>query len=452
MNIVIAGAGKVGSALSSDLAKENHDILLVEVNESKLDQCINAYDIRGIVGNGATYDILMEAGVDRADVFIAVMGSDETNMIAAITAKKIGAMHVIARVRNPEYATQVDFLRESLGITLMINPELEAAKAVSQMLLFPNALSVESFAHGRVNLVEVLLTEDAPMVGMQLKNFRERFGHVIACIVKRGEEVIIPDGETRLLAGDLVMVTGTTEHVRTFCDMSQPNMKNIISALIVGGGRMTDYLVNRLLELRMHVKVIEINPEIADRLAFKYPKAEIILGDGTRQAMLNEEHLTSYDSLIALTGIDEENILTSIYAARCGVKKTITKVNRTDLLKVLDKAGLQAVITPHRLIADQIVRFVRSLDNAQGSNISAFYRLADDRVEILQFAVLDSSRASRTLLSELTVKTGSLVVCIMRGEKLIFPGGVNKLLPGDDVIVATIHHGFQDLDDLLDER
>lgn len=452
MNIVIAGAGKVGTALSSDLAKENHDVLLIELIESKLDQCINAYDIRGIVGNGATYDILAEAGVDRADAFIAVMGSDETNMIAAITAKKLGAKSVIARVRNPEYSAQVDFLRESLGITLIINPELEAAKAVSQILLFPNALGVESFAHGRVNLVEVPLPENAPMVGMQLKSFRERFGRVIVCVVKRGEEVIIPDGETRLMAGDLVMVTGTTEHVRTFCDMSQPDRKNIASALIVGGGRVTDYLVNRLLQMRMRVKVIEINPEIADRLAFKYPTAEIILGDGTRQAMLNEEHLTAYDALIALTGIDEENILTSIFAARCGVKKTITKVNRTDLLKLLDKSGLQAVITPHRLIADRIVRFIRSRDNAQGSNISALYRLADDRVEILQFAVGGTCRASGTLLSELAIKPGSLVVCIMRGDKLIFPGGVNKLLPGDDVIVATIHHGFQDLDDLLDER
>ena len=202
----------------------------------------------------------------------------------------------------------------------------------------------------------------------------------------------------------------------------------------------------------MRVKVIEINPEIADRLALKYPRAEIALGDGTRQGMLNEEHLTEYDALIALTGIDEENILTSIYAARRGVKKTITKVNRTDLLKILDKAGLQAIITPQRLIADQIVRFIRSRDNAQGSNVTAFYRLAEDRVEILQFAVHESSHAARTLLSELAIKPGALVVCIMRRDQLIFPGGVNQLMPGDDVIVATIHQGFQDLDDFLDER
>jgi trk system potassium uptake protein TrkA len=452
MNIVIAGAGKVGSTLSSDLAKENHDILLIELSEAKLDQSINAYDIRGIVGNGATYEILMEASVDRADVFIAVMGSDETNMIAAITAKKLGAKYVIARVRNPEYSAQVDFLRESLGITLMINPELEAAKAVSQMLLFPNALSVESFAHGRVNLVEVRLSVEAPMVGMRLRDLRDKFGRVIVCVVSRGAEVIIPNGETRLMAGDLVMVTGTTEHVRTFCDLAQSGVKNLSSALIVGGGRVTDYLVNKLLQLRMRVKVIEINPEIADRLALKYPRAEIALGDGTRQGMLNEEHLTEYDALIALTGIDEENILTSIYAARRGVKKTITKVNRTDLLKILDKAGLQAIITPQRLIADQIVRFIRSRDNAQGSNVTAFYRLAEDRVEILQFAVHESSRAARTLLSELAIKPGALVVCIMRRDQLIFPGGVNQLMPGDDVIVATIHQGFQDLDDFLDER
>lgn len=452
MNIVIAGAGKVGSALASDLAKENHDIMLIELTEIRLEQCINAYDIRGIVGNGATYEILMEASVDRADVFIAVMGSDETNIIAAITAKKLGAKYVIARVRNPEYSAQVDFLRESLGITLMINPELEAAESISQMLLFPNVLNVETFAHGRVNLIEVLLSKDSSVVGMHLKNIQDRFGRVIVCVVTRAENVIIPDGDTQLMAGDLVMVTGTTKHVRTFCDMCQPGTKNITSALIVGGGRVTDYLVNKLMQLRIRVKVIEINPEIADRLALKYPKAEIAIGDGTRQALLNEERLTDYDALIALTGIDEENILTSIYASRSGVKRTITKVNRTDLLKVLDKADLQAIITPQRLIADQIVRFIRARDNALGSNISAFYRLADDSVEILQFAVRETSRTIHTLLSKLSIKPGVLVVCIMRGDTLIFPGGINKLFPGDDVIVATTQQGFQDLDDILNER
>ncbi|MPM24936.1 Trk system potassium uptake protein TrkA [bioreactor metagenome] len=451
MYIVITGAGKVGGKLCGDLVKENHDIIVIEKDETRLEQFLNTYDISGVSGNGATYGVQMEAGVDRCDVFISVTSNDETNIIAAITARKLGAKYTVARVRSPEYSGQVDFLRESLGITLMINPELEAAKAITQMLQFPAALNVEPFGHGRVNMVELVLRRDAPMVGLKLKDHNRRFGNVIICIVVRGDQVLIPDGETCLRAGDHVMVTGSTADVLEFCNKSQHGSAKLESALMIGGGRVTNYLVPELLKMHMRVKVIERDPATADELAIKFPRAEIVSGDGTKQAFLKEEHASDYDSLIALTGIDEENILLSIYAQRSGIKKTVTKVNRTDLLKVLDNVGLQAVITPQCIISDTIVRFIRSAENSQGSNIDAFYRLADGSVEVLQFKVKESSRAAKTPLAQLPTKSGVLVICILRENKIIYPGGSDRIMPGDDVIVATTHKGFQDLDDILAE-
>ncbi|MDD3692785.1 MAG: Trk system potassium transporter TrkA [Oscillospiraceae bacterium] len=449
MDIVIAGAGKVGEELCCDLSKENHNIILIELNETRLDQLTNMYDIGGVLGNGGIYDVQAEAGVNDCDIFIAVTPNDETNIIAAITAKKLGAKYTIARVRNPDYFKQMNFLRESLGISMMINPELEAAHDIVRMLMFPAALNVEYFEQGRVNMVEVVLQSDAPMAGMKLKDYNGRYGNVLICIVVRGDKVLIPDGETRLEAGDHVMVTGSNADVTTFCRHNQHRLSKISSVLIIGGGKLTHYLLSLLVKTQIRIKVIEADSSIADKLAADFPQAEIIFGDGTKQMFLNEERFTDYDSVISLLGIDEENILISIYASRMGVEKTITKVNRTDLLKVLDNVGLQSIVTPQQLIADQIIRFVRSTENTLGSNINAFYRLANGRVEVLQFHVKETSRTLYTPLTELSIKPGLLIACIIRENSLIYPSGSDMILPGDDVIIVTTNKNFQNIDDII---
>lgn len=453
MNIVIAGAGKVGEVLCRDLADENHDIMLIEINEKRLDQFTNLYDISGILGNGAMFDIQTEAGVDTCDVFIAVTRNDETNLIAAITARKLGAKSTVARVRDPDYSKQMSFLRESLGITLIINPELEAAQEIARTLIFPSALQVESFEHGRVNMIEVVLQKNTAPVGIKLRDHNGRFGNVVICIVIRDDQIMIPNGETTLLAGDHVMVTGSSREARTFSKFCQPDLMKINSALIIGGGKLTDYLLSRLLKMRMKLKVIEVDADNADRLAIKYPRTEIIFGDGTKQSFLNEEHVTDYDAVIPLTGVDEENILIAIYAYRMGIKKTITKVNRTDLLKVLDNVGLQSIITPQRLIANHIIRFIRSTENSQGSNISAYYRLLDGRVEVLQFKVKGTCCEVGIPLMDLKTKPGLLIACIIRNGKIIYPNGANKILTDDEVIVVTTKHkNFQDIDDIFEKN
>ena len=449
MNIVIAGAGKVGEALCIDLAREEHNVTLIEISETRLEQLINMADITGIAGNGALFDVQVEAGVEDCQIFIAVTPSDETNIIAALTARSLGAEHTIARVRSPEYSLQMNFLRESLGISLMINPELEAARFMGRLLQFPSALHVEHFEHGRVNIVEYLLPEGAPMVGLALRQIERRFGDVLVAAVVRDGVAIIPHGATVLQAGDSLFLTGNSEQIGIFCRAGDRREKKFSRVLIVGGGRLTRYLLERLQKQRYQVKVIEVDPELADALAADFPQAEVVCGDGTSQAFLQEEHMDEYHVVIALTGIDEENMVVTISAARRGVPKTITKVNRTDLLKVLDNVGLQAIITPNRIIADHIIRFVRSLANTAGSDVEAFYRLADDQVIAMQFRASESSRVCHVPLAQLALRSGLLLLSINRDGELIFPGGSDRVLPGDDVIVVSTDLSLGDLDDIL---
>jgi trk system potassium uptake protein TrkA len=452
MDIVICGAGKVGEVLSRDLSRENHGVVIIEKNEKRLNQVIELADVSGVVGSGSLLDIQRQAGVDLCDIFIAVTPDDETNIIAAITARKIGARHVIARVRNPEYSLQMDFLRESLGITMLINPDLEAAREIERMLTFPAALGVETFGHGRVVMVETEVHEDCPYLGKSLKEIGRQNGHILIAMVERGEQLFIPRGDYVPAVGDRMFVTGRPSEIREFCATDRDPERHPKTVLIIAGSRVTRYLLPRLSRNKMRAKVIEKDENIADQLAAEFPDVEVIAADGTDQAVLREERLPNYDAVVALTGIDEENMLISLYAAQEGVKKTITKVNRTSLLNVIHNAGLQAIVTPNALVADQIIRFIRSMENTDGSNVEAFFRLAPGRAEALQFKVAVDSPVCNEPLHSLPLKKGLLVLCMLRGADIIFPEGGDTILPGDDVIVVTTHPNFQDISDILEKK
>lgn len=449
MNIVVAGAGKVGEVLCRELVFENHEVTLIELRERRLDNMIGMYDISGILGSGALEASQREAGVPQCDIFIAVMPNDETNLIAAITAKKIGARYVIARVRSPEYSKQMAFLRESLGISIMINPELEAARDVMRGMRFPEALSVEHFAHGLVNIVEYVLPEDSDLAGLQLREVGRKHGDVLICMIIRDEEIIIPRGSTKLEVGDRLYVTGQDPEILRFTSWGNGKNQRIKSALVIGGGRITRYLLPKLAEFGIRCKVIEVDEDIAEQLAADFPKVEVINSDGTNQAILHEENVENYDAVIAVTGVDEENILINIYAAHVGVKKTVTKVNRTDLLNVLKNAGLKSILTPYRIISNQIVRLVRSMANSEGSNIEAFYSLADGRAELLQFRVAEGNQVSDIPLADLNMKSGLLVACIVRGDEVIYPRGDTSIQLGDEIVIVTTHPRFDDVNDIL---
>ncbi len=449
MKIVVAGAGKVGEVLCRELCFEDHEITLIEINEKRLDSMIGLYDITGVLGSGSLEIVQREAEVPDCDIFIAVTPDDETNLIAAITARSIGARYVIARVRSPEYSKQMAFLRETLGISVMINPELEAARDVMRGMRFPEALSVESFAHGLVNIVEYMLPEDSELAGLQLREVGRKHGDVLICMIIRDKEIIIPHGSTTLEIGDHLFITGRDPEILRFMSGGRNGNRRIKSALLIGGGRITRYLLPRLERYHIRCKVIEVDEDIAEQLAADFPRVEVVLNDGTSQSVLHEENAEHYDAVIAVTGVDEENILINLYAAHVGVRKTVTKVNRTDLLTVLKDAGLKSILTPYRIIANQIIRLVRSMANSEGSNLEAFYSLADGRVELLQFRVAEGNQVSDIPLIDLDTKQGLLIACIVRGDEVIYPRGDTCIQLGDEIVTVSTHRRFDDVNDIL---
>ncbi|GAA0369366.1 Trk system potassium transporter TrkA [Alkalibacterium iburiense] len=449
MNIVIAGGGKVGEVLVRELSLEGNDILLIEKNERVLERIINKNDITGLVGNSASYEAQVEADVETCDIFIAVTPEDEVNIISAIIARKLGAKHTIARVRNPEYAGYMDFMREGLGITMMINPEMEAAKDIARVIRYTEALSVEQFADGKVSIIEIEVSGESKLADTKIEDFRNNYGNVLICAILREDYVFIPSGETQLEKGDHIFITGSRKDLTRSYRKIGLKQEKLRSALIVGGGRVTQYLLDMLAEMRMELKVIENRSDIAKELSEQYPKAVVIEGDGTDQEFLREERIELYDTVISLTGVDEENLLISLFALNQGAKKTITKVNRTDLLKILGPIGLQSIITPKRLIANEIIRFVRSLHTHDGSDVEALFRIADNQVEALQFRVPNHSRVVNQQLQDMNMKDNLLVAYIVRNKKLIFPTGQDVIKPGDQVIIVTTKRTLENIEDIL---
>ena len=451
MKIVIVGAGKIGEILCRDLSTEGNDITLIEQDAKILDRVLSVSDIMGIVGNGANREVLADAGVHSADIFIAVTTNDEINLISSVMAKKMGAKYTIARVRNPEYSEQMQFMKESLGIDIMLNPEAEAADFIRKNLEYPNALNVDSFAKNKVNLVEILVEENSYLDGLKLVDFkRNHFRNLLVCIVQRGPEVYVPTGNFVLKAYDRIYVTGAHSDLGEFYKSLGHSGERIKSVFIVGGGRITHYLADILLKKKMKLKIVELKEERAKELSETFENAEIINGNGIDLDLLEEENFSSYDACVSLTGIDEENIIISMFADKIGIKKTITKINSTSLLNVLDFVGLQSILTPKKIIADYIVKIVRSFASAQGeNNIQNLYRLADNRVEAIEFSVGEYSRVAGIPLKDLHIKENVLIPYIIREGKLIMPGGLDVIKPCDTVIIITTQQYLDDIDQII---
>ena len=450
MKIVIVGAGVVGEALCIELSQINNDVILIERSEEILNKIIEKSDITGLVGNGASYENLLEAGADTADMFIAVTEADELNIISCIMAKKLGAKYTIARVRNPEYSTNMRFVREELGISLMMNPEAEASKSIMNILKFPNATGVDSFFSNRANIMELVISKGSQLVGSKLKdleiNSRDK---VIICIVERGEEVIIPTGDFILEENDTIYVTGTNDAVTNFYDKMGYKNKDINSVMIIGGGTVAHYLTERLLKRKKQVKIIERNKEKVENLSNSYPNAVVIKGDETDQELLLNEGIGNYDAVVALTDKDEENTVISMFAKSVNSGKIITKMNRTLLLPLFEKHEFSTAIVPKKLISDIIIRIVRSKLNAKGSTMSTLYRFCDNRVEAIVFEIKESSKSIGIPLKNLEMFPNILLAGILRGEEVIYPGGNDMIEVNDKVMVVTTRKGVEDFDDIL---
>ena len=446
MNIIIIGGGKVGETLCREISSESScDVTLIEKNEKVLDKMQSKFDIQGIAGSGTSVDILREAGIENCDFFIAVSQKDETNIIACIMAKKLGAKYTIARVREREYSAHMDFVKESLGISKIINPDLEASYDIYRMMKYIHATSVEVFMDNKVSMVGIVINEDSKITNMYLKDFRKLFD-VIVCIIQRDMDVFIPTGESQILDGDIIYVTGSSTNMQNFYAkvgyMGEKTLKSVLSS----------YLLPLLKRMNIDIKVIELDYKRAKKLSEQYSDVSVICGDGTDQDFLDEMMIENQDCCISLTGIDEENALISMFAAQRGVKKTITKINRLAILKVIRSEEVKSIITPKRIIADAILRSIRSIKNAKGSNVEQLYTLAGDEVQALQFKAHPKSKLIGKSLETIKLKNNTIIAVISRNNTLFFPTGKDAILEEDKVLVVTKHIDFSDLDDILERE
>lgn len=450
MNILIVGCGKAGSLLAETLCNEGHNITVMDHDPDVVRGLVNNNDVQGIVGNALIVRDLMEAGVDEANIIIAMTDSDETNILCCLMARKCKAKHSIARVRNPNYAEQLVFMREELGISMMVNPEFQTANDIARMLRYPNAIHVETFAKGRMDLAEMKVTENGILDGLTLSSMVAKLRlHMLVCAVKRGEEIFIPDGSFMMQAGDKLYITAMHSELSKFYKQVGEFKSRVKSCIIVGGGKIGYYLVRQLLELGIQVKIIEQDTDRCTQLSEWFPKAEVIHADGTDQDILLEEGLAKADACIMLTGIDEENIILSLYAKKIGVEKVVTKINRTSLLSISDSVGLENIISPKETTAELVLQYVRAKQNSENSNIITLYRLADNKLEAIEFIVRGGAKYIGVPLKDLHVNAGFLIAGIIRGPKRIIPSGSDVLKVNDSVVVVTTNRKITSLDEMF---
>jgi len=456
MKTIVVGCGKIGSALAEGLVNEGHDVTIIDQSEEVLKKLASKLDIMGVQGNGAVRDVLYEAGVKDADVVIAATASDEVNILCCMVANKCGHASTVARIRNPEYEDQMDYFRDELKITQIINPEKMAAKALVKLFRFPSAIEFDSFGGGRVDMIKIRVTKDSPLCAVAMKDFPKKFwgtgAGALVCMIERGDQVIIPKGATRILADDCIFFVAKPSEAVAFC--KKCNLKNdpISSAILIGGGRITWFIADTLKSERKSIdlKVIESNGERADYLAENFPNLTVILGDGTSQQLLLEEGVENTDAVITLTGNDEVNIVAGLMASHLTKARRIVKVNRLPLSSVIRDFPLDSVMSPREVVRDEVVRHVRGLESSKDMDIESLHTLSDGRVEALEFIVKDDKKLVNIPLKDLPVKQNVLVAAILRGGKVLNPGGADVLLPADHVIIITTNKGFRNLSDILE--
>jgi len=451
LNIVIIGDGKVGSTLSNQLQNQGHNVTVVDSNRNALKNTVDTQDILCVEGNGATYDVQIEAGVSDSDVTIACTSTDELNMLACMMAKKIGAKKTIARVRNPEYYKQIGFLRQEMGLSMVINPELATASEISRILLFPTATKVELFAKGRVELIEFYVNEKCPLCDMRISDIYKNYkAKVLVCAIQRGQDVHIPGGDFIIRHGDKLNFTCTHDEAEKFFKAMNMDNNKVKSVIIIGGGKIGYYLAELLIKLRMDVKIIEKGYNRCLELSELIPKASIINGDGTDRALLKAEGLENTDAIAALTGYDEDNIIISLYAATKGAKKTIAKINSSSYAHMANSLGIQSIVSPRYLAVNHIDIYIRAMHNsAHSSNIETLYRLVDEKLEAIEFIVKKDADYLNTPLKDINTRKNYLIACIVRQRKIIIPNGDTEIKLGDSVIIVSTNNGCSSLNDVF---
>ena len=450
LNIIIVGCGKVGMTLIEQLSKEGHDITIIDKNAAKVQEMSNLYDIMGLVGNGASYSVQMEAGIENADLIIAVTASDELNLLCCTVAKQVGDCAAIARVRTPDYSKEAGYLREKLGLTMIINPELEASLETARILYLPTALEVNSFAHGQAEIVKFKIPEENLLDGMTIATLGKSItNEILICAIEREGEVYIPGGNFQMAKNDIVSFVAPRRHIRSFLKKIGFKTKQVKDAMIVGGGKASYYLAKQLIAMGIDVKIIEQNKERCEELSILLPEAIIINGDGTDEEVLREEGIEYAQAFIPLTDIDEENIMLTLHAKQVSNAKLITKINRSTFKYVISKLDLGSVIYPRYITSEAIIAYVRAKKNSTNSNIETLYHMFDNRAEAIEFRVDEPSSVTGIPLKDLMLKNDLLVSFIYRNGKVQIPSGLDTIEVGDTVMIVTTHTGLDNIQDII---
>lgn len=453
MNIIIAGCGKVGQKLAEKIScEEDNNITVIDMNQALVKETVNAYDIRGVVGNCTGMETLNEAGIQEADILIAVTGSDEINLLSCLIAKKMGDCQTIARVSKPEYVNEINLIKDDLGLAMVINPDQIAASEIARVLRFPTAVHIDTFAKGRVEILKFKVPQDSVLVDSQIKDISSTLKcDILVCGIERGDEVFIPDGNFVICAGDFVSIVAAPRKGSEFFKKIGIKTNRVKDTMIIGGGDTAYYLARRLSQTGIKVKIIEKDLNRCEELCRLLPKVEIVHADGTDNRVLIEEGIRYTESLVSLINFDEENILLSLFAkSQAEHCKIITKINRAAYSEIISKLDLDTIIYPKNTTADYIVKFVRAKKNSLGSNIETMHRILDGKAEALEFHITEASPAVGQTLEELKIKKNVIIACINRGGQIIIPRGHDEIKPGDTVIVVTTIEGLDDISDILE--
>ena len=451
MKIVIIGLGTIGRTILRSLSGENHTITIIDENKDLIENLIEKYDVFGVVGNGACMDIQSEANVEDADLVIALTRNDELNVFACLVSKRLGVKNTVARVRNPAYRKQIAEMKDDLGISMVVNPERETANEIFNMINLPSVARIDHFAEGKVLLVEVIAEKGCSLIGESLISLgRKLTSRVLICAVQRGDTVTIPSGRFIIEEGDKIHFTADAKNLGDFLSETNLVKSPLKNIMIIGGGRIGFYLADTLSKRKYAVKLIEENAAKAEGLAETLPRVTVACGNGTQHDLLMEEGIEAMDAFVALTDVDEENIIVSMFANKKNVKKTITQIQSDDLFGMLDELGIDNNVSPKNIVASRIISYVRALANTCGSNVLTLYRLVNDQVEALEFAAKTPEQIYDRPLKELTIKNNCLIACIIRDSEVIIPNGNSMIKLGDNVVVVTTHKNFDDLTDVFE--
>ena len=450
MKIVIIGDGKVGHKLTTQLSEENYDVVLIDRNEGKLKEAINNLDIMCINGDGADAQIQRQAGVPNADLVIACASTDELNMVSCLLARKLGAKHTIARVRNPIYYQQIDLLKEDLRLSMAVNPELAVAFEISRAILLPDTAKVETFMKGKAELVEYIVKEQSRLDGMKLSDIYQKYQiKLLICAVRRGNDVIIPDGDFLVKVGDRLHLVASHKYIEEFFRFVGRKRK-VKKVMICGGSRVAYYLAKQLIALGMQVKISEKDRKKCESLCEELPKATIICGDAADHDLLIEEGIEEADAMINLTNVDEENIILALFGRTKGVDKIVAKVNEDSRAQLVQELDIDALVSTKTATADAIMSYVRARQNSLRSvNVESMYQLVGGRVVALEFIIKEETNYTNIPLKELSFKANNLIACIGRGRQVIIPDGDECMKVGDSVVMVTTEKKVQDITDIM---